>query len=167
MCGQEFMPTSSKALTCSAKCSNDWQNAKRQQLKEARWELDKKPCAFCGGVIGSDRERGSLFCSPRCKRNASSARRRRRAPLYMRQYLYGIEPEQYTALLESQGGRCAICRTDTPGGKGGWHVDHVHATGAIRGLLCHRCNLGLGYMRDNREVVLAAIAYLHAPTQPT
>ena len=81
-------------------------------------------------------------------------------PGYMRQYLYGITPEQFAERLESQGGRCAICRTDTPGGKGGWHVDHDHVTGVIRGLLCHRCNLMLGNAADDPARLRAAVAYL-------
>lgn len=78
----------------------------------------------------------------------------------MRHYLYGVTPEQYAALLEQQDNRCAICRTDTPGGKGGWHVDHDHDTKAVRGLLCHNCNLMLGHAQDNADTLRAALAYL-------
>jgi len=85
---------------------------------------------------------------------------RAKSPLYMREYLYGIKPAEFDALLDSQGGRCAICRTETAGGKGGWHVDHDHATGRIRGLLCHGCNIALGYFRDDPDRLRAAMAYL-------
>jgi hypothetical protein len=78
----------------------------------------------------------------------------------MREYLYGITSEQYAALLEQQGDRCAICRTDTPGGKGGWHVDHDHAIGRVRGLLCHYCNLALGNFKDDPTRLRAALEYL-------
>jgi hypothetical protein len=81
----------------------------------------------------------------------------------MRQYLYGLTPEEYGALLEAQDNRCAICRTDTPNGKGSWHVDHNHATGQIRGLLCNDCNLGLGKFADDSDRLRAAIAYLGDP----
>ena len=60
---------------------------------------------------------------------------------------YGITPEDYDRMLEEQGGRCAMCRTDDPGGHGGvkhFHVDHDHETGVVRGLLCDTCNRGLG-----------------------
>jgi len=162
VCGGPNLSTTLKAKCCSPKCSNDWQNQKKQAAKLARWEKDKKPCAFCGGVIGTDRQRMSIYCSPSCKRNAMSARWRERAPLYMRQYLYGITPEEYAALLKSQGGRCAICRIDTPRGKGGWHLDHDHATGRMRGLLCHGCNIALGYFADDLDRLRGAIAYLEA-----
>ena len=71
-----------------------------------------------------------------------------------------MKPAEFDALLDSQGGRCAICRTETAGGKGGWHVDHDHATGRIRGLLCHGCNIALGYFRDDPDRLRAAMAYL-------
>lgn len=100
-----------------------------------------------------------MFCSPECKHLTQSARWRAKSPGYMRQYLYGITTDQYDALLAAQDNRCAICRVDTPGGKG-WHVDHDHTTGAVRGLLCGHCNLGLGHFDDDAERLRAAIAYI-------
>jgi hypothetical protein len=58
--------------------------------------------------------------------------------------LYGISAQQYAAMLTAQGGRCAICRTDKPGGARRFPVDHCHTTGKVRGLLCVRCNANLG-----------------------
>lgn len=85
---------------------------------------------------------------------------RAKAPGYNRRRLYGIDPEQYAALLAAQDHRCAICHTETPGGKGSWHVDHDHTTKAIRGLLCHACNIGLGNFDEDPARLLAAAAYL-------
>lgn len=64
-------------------------------------------------------------------------------------------------MLASQQFRCAICKTDEPGNNGHWHVDHDHATGDTRDLLCGHCNLGLGHFRDKTEVLAAAIDYLN------
>lgn len=89
-----------------------------------------------------------------------AARWRAKAPGYNRRYLYGLEPGQYDAMLAAQDGRCAICRTDAPGGRGSWHVDHEHATGRVRGLLCHRCNLMLGNAQDDPARLRAAVEYL-------
>lgn len=81
---------------------------------------------------------------------------------YMRQsYLkknYGINEKLYKAILDLQQGRCAICgRQD---GKRRLHVDHDHATGEVRALLCNGCNNGLGNFKDDPEVMKIAITYL-------
>ena len=75
-------------------------------------------------------------------------------------YLYGVSPEQVAAQLEVQEGACAICRSTTPGGKGYWHIDHDHATGVFRGMLCHYCNIGLGVFKDNPQALRQAAVYL-------
>lgn len=74
---------------------------------------------------------------------------------------YGLTIEQYDSILESQGNSCAICKIDTPSGRGRFHVDHNHITGEIRGLLCHHCNLALGNFKDDVPTLLNAINYLN------
>lgn len=75
---------------------------------------------------------------------------------------YGITPEEVDAMLDSQGGTCAICGTDDPGGRGFWNVDHDHDTGKVRGLLCTSCNRGIGLLGDNVDRLMSAAAYLLA-----
>lgn len=75
---------------------------------------------------------------------------------------YGITPEQYDEMLVAQEHRCAVCRTDTPTGKGMWFIDHCHTTGKVRGVLCSFCNSMLGYARDNPSILAAGGAYLTA-----
>jgi hypothetical protein len=77
----------------------------------------------------------------------------------LRRY-YGITLAEYQDILEAQNGRCAICGTDVPGGKGVFHVDHCHNSGKVRGLLCHHCNVGLGHFKDNESILLKAALYL-------
>lgn len=70
---------------------------------------------------------------------------------------YGISTADYFTLLRAQEGKCAICqRCD------GWHlhIDHCHETGEVRGLLCRRCNSGLGCFGDDLSLLLVAIGYL-------
>lgn len=69
---------------------------------------------------------------------------------------YGITPEHYDSLLAKQRGRCAICSAEAT-----LVVDHDHSNGAIRGLLCHDCNLGLGRFKDDPAVLSHALRYLH------
>jgi hypothetical protein len=73
---------------------------------------------------------------------------------------FGITCEQWKALFEHQGGVCAVCGTDDPGGKGTWNTDHCHATQTLRGILCHGCNSGLGHFKDNIAALDSAKAYL-------
>lgn len=68
---------------------------------------------------------------------------------------YGLTVEEYEAMLERCNGRCQICDS-----KDKLNVDHCHATGAVRGLLCTSCNTGLGKLGDTREGLLAALRYL-------
>lgn len=85
-----------------------------------------------------------------------------------RYHRYGVTKVQFESLLKAQDGCCAICRGSSPGGRGAWHIDHDHACcssvktcgACVRGLLCHRCNLGLGLFGDDREKLAAAIRYL-------
>lgn len=75
---------------------------------------------------------------------------------------FGITEADYDAMIVSQNGKCAICGTTNPRGKGHtrFHVDHCHQTGVVRGLLCSRCNLGLGAFLDDIAILQKAIEYL-------
>lgn len=72
---------------------------------------------------------------------------------------FGLTLDEYDAMLARQEGRCAICRRFPADGTF-LHVDHDHATGDVRGLLCVRCNNALGLFRDRSDVLLSAIEYL-------
>jgi hypothetical protein len=75
---------------------------------------------------------------------------------------HGITVEDYDRMLAEQGGGCAICGSKTSGRKGHLHfyVDHDHKTGAIRGLLCFRCNAALGLFKDSPLFLIRAAQYL-------
>jgi hypothetical protein len=82
---------------------------------------------------------------------------------------YGSDRAWYEAQLQAQDGRCAICRADSPGGKtNAWHIDHDRsccgAQGScgkcLRGILCAKCNLGVGQFDDDPDRLLAAAAYV-------
>jgi len=77
---------------------------------------------------------------------------------------YGISLEDYQQMAEQQGDCCAICGTTEKGMARGrkryWSVDHNHETGAVRGLLCQKCNTLIGLADDNVEILRKAILYL-------
>lgn len=66
-----------------------------------------------------------------------------------------MTPEAFDALLAEQGFLCPICLK-----RPAVHVDHDHATGTVRGILCELCNGGLGQFRDDPRTIESAIAYL-------
>lgn len=72
---------------------------------------------------------------------------------------YGISAVEADLMLESQEGLCAICRAAPA-----VHVDHDHATGAVRALLCFNCNGGLGQFKDDPIALHAAAYYVQAHT---
>jgi len=74
---------------------------------------------------------------------------------------YGITRADYNRMLQDQHGSCAICKTTEIGrGHSHFHVDHNHATGKVRGLLCDLCNRGLGYFKDSSKLMKAGAIYL-------
>jgi hypothetical protein len=73
---------------------------------------------------------------------------------------YGITLDEHTKMYEEQNGRCAICKNE---GNGKWKklcVDHCHATGKVRKLLCHHCNTALGLVGDNINTLQSMVEYL-------
>jgi len=83
-------------------------------------------------------------------------------------YYYGITFEQYKTMFEKQGGKCMICLAQKEMWRGErglgknycLYVDHDHATKKVRGLLCSKCNFGLGQFQDNPDLIKRAYAYL-------
>lgn len=108
------------------------------------------------------------YCLP-CKREYAREKRRRVAPEVRQGWerkrtlrRYGITPEDYDRMLEEQGGGCAICGNAANLWRPGCllHVDHCHETGVVRGLLCDRCNMGVGYFNDDSVLLRLAAEYL-------
>jgi len=98
------------------------------------------------------------------KNRAYYAKNRKYAAASERERNYGISEKQYEALLKSQHGLCKICQRPERVIKGrdvaALAVDHDHATGGIRGLLCDRCNRGIGLLGDDSKRLLQASNYL-------
>ena len=119
-----------------------------------------KPCRECGAKF-APRAPSHLTCSQECAdRMVVSAYLRRN---------YQIVLSDYEAMLMKQQHTCAIC-----GGEGfvmaAHHklklvVDHCHASGKVRGLLCHNCNRALGLLKDSKDNIMRALAYVGGSIQ--
>lgn len=160
-CGQCLESVAPGHVTCLA-------HLRRPEFaRTAEWRLEyadrvaKGICITCGEA---PREAESKKCAPcRDRRNAGNRNRyeKDRSKFKDRRLrqIYGITLAEHDDMLKSQNGRCLVCGTDCPGKKG-WAVDHCHTTGMVRGLLCTKCNLGIGYFDDKPERLIAAAAYL-------
>jgi len=73
---------------------------------------------------------------------------------------YGIGIGEYQDTLIEQDFKCAICETHVDNLDYPLDVDHDHETGEVRGLLCRRCNLGIGFFKDSIRLLKNAIEYL-------
>lgn len=78
---------------------------------------------------------------------------------------YGLARGEYDRRFAEQDGGCAICRKALEDGRN-LHVDHDHATGAVRALLCTSCNNLLGRANDDPALLRAAADYLDAHATP-
>ena len=74
---------------------------------------------------------------------------------------FGITLDDFEAMLEAQGGGCAICGRSAPEGTS-LHVDHDHETGVVRGLLCFTCNGALGMFTEDEEHLARAADYVNS-----
>ncbi len=110
--------------------------------------LTKKKCEFCGTSFIT-KFKLKRFCERACKTKAHDMRVGRK--------IY-LNYKEYNNILKKQKNLCGICKEKPKTKK--FAVDHCHYTNKIRGLLCTRCNLGIGCFQDNCENLKKAIAYL-------
>jgi hypothetical protein len=73
---------------------------------------------------------------------------------------YGLTMDDYNKIFLEQNGKCAICGLHQSNFERRFDVDHNHDNKKIRGLLCIRCNRGIGLLRDSIEVLESAVKYL-------
>lgn len=121
------------------------------------WRLNNPERERYNRVVSLERERQKDADDPSRSRSRSLRKK------------YKMSLDEYESLLRAQGGLCAVCRTDAPGGPGNiLHVDHDHSCCSqrytcgkcVRGLLCHRCNQALGLMNDDVSLIKGLVEYL-------
>ena len=138
-------------------------------------KVSAKPCRQCGETFQPTCG-GNLFCvacnSERKRRHHAAGQRKWRSTNPAKHAeskaewdlaKFGITLAIYYLMFDLQGGACAICGTTTPGGRGKTRtlvVDHCHATGKVRGLLCPMCNTALGLAKENTETLRKMGKYL-------
>ena len=94
-------------------------------------------------------------------KNGSYIKIRSRDQNYLNKY--GLEKGGYDKLLKKQSSRCGIC--GFPPILKTLVVDHCHETGKVRGLLCDNCNKGIGFLRDDPDMLRSAIAWIENNSQ--
>ena len=111
--------------------------------------------------VAASRQRW-LEANPEFYKDREAARKAQDPEKYRTRHFkarYGLTVERYNQMVAEQNGRCAICRSP-PDKYGRLFVDHDHRSGCIRGLLCWRCNVVLGQMKDDAVIFRAAAEYL-------
>lgn len=157
VCEREFNATNGRQVYCSVAC----RAASKYRTIGPRYG---HPCPECGLAIPKPAGKGHprKYCRRACTLAANARQFRGRSRSYILAR-YGITEDDYDRMVARQGSRCAICGTDDPATRGGnWHVDHCHSTNVVRGLLCTRCNIGLGQFMDDPARLIAALRYLGA-----
>lgn len=98
------------------------------------------------------------------RQRESYARHRFDRKAKVREDLHGISPAEYDRLFIRQEASCAICMhmewAERNGRVFDLAVDHDHHTGNLRGLLCGKCNIGLGFFRDEPQLLRRAADYI-------
>jgi hypothetical protein len=142
---------------CQAKISKVWDD--KNKARDSVITPTVKTCSRCkieklSAAFDKQRDKKDGLCS-QCKR-CSSARHRKDT--------FGVSEEWTGFVLGTQGGGCAICGIALALQDRKLHVDHDHVTGKLRGLLCGKCNRGIGLFRDNVSFIDRAKVYLNSPT---
>jgi hypothetical protein len=121
------------------------------------------PCEQCG--ITYKRKGFSRYCSDACRKVKAIPRMREQEFLNTLKK-FGITKDEYNKIFELQDGKCAICNCPESAILNGkvkrLAIDHCHQTNFIRGLLCQRCNMGIGQFNDNCVLLDNALEYLIA-----
>lgn len=139
----------SQCKQCHAKTSLEWVAANRTTRNEALRKYNR-----------SDKRKAvsRKYGGPRADERLLTTRSRRLK-------MYGFSDQDYDRLLNEQGGVCAACgRAETrkhPSGRiCSLSLDHDHATGAPRGLLCHGCNVALGWLKEDPAIIQGLMDYI-------
>jgi Recombination endonuclease VII len=145
----------------------------RRRARQRQWHKERyctdpdfrgRRRAACGRYRAANKDEINAKQRERYKTDPEYRERKRaiglRSSLKRQLKKHGMSVEDYEAMLLRQGGVCGICKR--PPGKRRLGVDHCHKTGQVRGLLCSKCNSGIGFYGDDARLTREAAAYLEA-----
>lgn len=138
-----------------------------EKYKNSRGLREKRVCENCKNdfitLSIKVRQGGEKFCSISCyyhfRKNSSKKQDNK---VTQRKYKYGINNDTFEKMILNCNNSCEICgltfdfgkRYSTP------FIDHCHKTGEIRGLLCSKCNSGIGFLKDSEVLISNALNYI-------
>jgi len=136
-----------------------------------------KECSICNEIKDIDlfvkRNNRKSNVQPYCKECHNKKTRKNYSSISMKNYdlkkNYGIDIDYYEDLFRKQNGCCKICNLHLSDinmkHKKNLCVDHCHKTNKIRGLLCDKCNRGIGLLQDDYKILFSAYKYLKETQQ--
>jgi hypothetical protein len=146
-------------VECTRKYNHEWREKNREYLREYDQRRGKARARNL-----EYRQKVSAYRKKR-RRTDQNYREREIAGNHVQKLKrYGLTPKNFDAMHAAQKGLCAICgepsNAQRMGRKRALSIDHDHATGKVRALLCYHCNSGLGHFKDKIIVLWRAIWYL-------
>lgn len=128
--------------------------------------MSTRICAGCNNEfpLGEFVSHGPVihaYCK-KCIVPIKKAKKREQEISSKRKKTYGITREQYDKMRKEQNDSCAICGEHESNMRQRLAVDHCHETLKVRGLLCLKCNLGIGCLRDDINIINRAAEYLES-----
>ena len=125
---------------CSQECRNKKGSGRVGTFKDLGIT---NTCEYCDQVIPIHKYSTSKYCSDFCRWSVANLK------------LYGLSAKDYKEMLKEQKHVCKVCENDCK-----LYVDHCHMSGKVRGLICQKCNSGIGFLGDSYDNVKRALEYL-------
>ena len=180
---EEFKTDSSKndylyssCKDCVKLCAKRRYNKKKKQIlnQQKEWYAKNKNKVKKTRALyyKKNKKKISIYNKKWCKRNTKKMKkyhkeyfRRPKVRIYQKNKdlikKFNITLRDYNKLLKKQDYKCAICRKSQKGSNQMLAVDHCHKTNKVRGLLCSKCNMGIGLLEDSISILQNAINYLN------
>ncbi len=146
-----------------------WREANKERLKpiQNKWYLDNRERLLTLRKLRYENNKEQHKLASKAWALANPGRIKELSRSRNLQRNFGLTTEDYNAMLNKQLNRCDICNRHKTDFKQALSVDHCHATGKIRALLCHNCNKGIGLFKENTAALLNAVAYLKRHSEKT